>query len=115
MFIKLIFVLQVTLSLLHEKINEVNTVRKSVRCNREKIRSGLEGFSWDNMVITRLLRVRRFFMLLLCIIDFHINKIYDPLTTNTLSLLLLKKLLLGSIFVICKLMGDLLDELINGN
>lgn len=111
---KWIFLLQVTLSLKQEKINESKPVRKLVRSNREKIRD-FEGFGGDNMFMNQWLRLRRLFKILLGIIYFHGNKTYDPLTVFTLSLLLLKKLLLFSLFIICKLMDNLLDELIKGN
>ena len=106
--------LQVTLSLKQEKIKELNPVVNLVRSNQEKIRRGFKGFSGDNMFRNKSLRLRRLFRLHLCIIGFHRNKIDDPLTVFTLSLLLLKKLLLVSIFIICKLLDDLLDELIKG-
>ena len=112
---KWIFLLQLTLSLRQEKKKELNPVGKLVRSNREKIRRGFEGFSGDNVVINQWLRLRRLFKLLLYNIDFHGNKTYDPWTLFTLSLLLLKKLLIMAMFIICKLMDDLLDELINGN
>ena len=115
MLIKWIFLLQVTLSRRQEKIKKLKPVGKLVRSNPEKIRGGLKGFRGDNMVVDQWLRLRRLFKLLLCLIDFHGNKIYDPLTLFTLSLLLLRKLLLFSIFIICKLIDDLLDELIKGN
>ena len=115
MLIKWIFLLQVTLSQQQEKIKKLKPVGKLVRSNREKIRVGLEGFRGDNMVVNQWLRLRRLFKLLICLIDFHGNKTYYPLTLFTLSLLLLRKLLLFSIFIICKLIDDLLDELIKGN
>ena len=109
MLMKWIFLLQVTLSLKQEKIKELNPVGKSVCSNREKIRRGFEEFSRDNVVINQSLRLRRLFKLLLYNINFYVNKTYDPLTLFTLPLLLLKKLLIMAIFIICKLMGDLLD------
>jgi hypothetical protein len=115
MLIKWIFLLQVTLSQQQEKIKKLKPVRKLARSNREKIRVRLEGFGGDNMVVNHWLRLRRLFKLLLCLIDFHGNKTYYPLPLFTLSLLLLRKLLLFSIFIICKLIDDLLDELIKGN
>ena len=115
MLIKWIFLLQLTLSQKQEKIKKLKPVGKLVRDNREKKRGGLKGFRGDNMVVDQWLRLRRLFKLLRCLIDFHGNKTYDPLTLYTLSLLLLRKLLLFSIFIICKLIDDLLDELIKGN
>ena len=115
MFSKLIFLLQVTLSLKQEKIKELNPVENLVRSNQEKIRRGFKGFDGTNMVRNQSLRLRRLFRLHLCIIGFQRNNFYDPLAVFTLSLLLLKKLLLVSIIIIGKLMDDLLDELIRGN
>lgn len=115
MLIKWIFLLHVTLSQPQEKIKKLKPVGKLVRDNREKIRGELKGFRGDNMVVDQWLRLRRLFKLILCLIDFHGNKTYDPLTLFTLSLLILRKLLLLSIFIICKLVDDLLDELIKGN
>jgi hypothetical protein len=115
MLIKWILLLQVTLSQQQAKIKKLKPVGKLVRSNPEKIRGGLKGFRGDNMVVDQWLRLRRLFKLLLCLIDFHGNKTYDPLILFTLSLLLLRKLLLFSIFIICKLIDDLLDELIKGN
>ncbi len=115
MLAKRIFLLQLTLSLKQVKIKELNPSRKLARNNREKIRRGLEGFSGNNIVMNQWLRLKRLSKLLHCIINFHRNKTSGPLTVFTLSLLLLKKLLLILIFIICKLMDDLLDELIKGN
>ena len=115
MLIKWIFFLQVTLSQQQEKIKKLKPVGKLVCDNREKIRGGLKGFRGDNMVVDQWLRLRRLFKLLQCLIDFNGNKTYDPSTLFTLSLLLLRKLLLFSIFIVCKLIDDLLDELIKGN
>ena len=115
MLTKLIFLLQVTLSLKQERIKELNPVGRLVRSNREKIRRGFKGFSGDNMFMNQSLRLRMLFKLPLCIIDFHGTRTYDPMTVFTISLLLLKKLLLFSILIICKLLDDLLDDLIIGN
>jgi hypothetical protein len=115
MLIKWIFLLQVTLSQQQEKIKKLKPFGKLVLSNREKIRGVLEGFRRGNMVVNQWLRLRRLFKLLLCLIEFYGNKTYDPLALFTLSLLLLKKLLLFSIFIICKLIDDLLDDLIKGN
>ncbi len=115
MLIKRIFLFQLTLSLKQIKIKEINPIRKLARNNRKKIRRGLEEFSGNNIVMNQWLRLKRLCELLHCIVNFHGNKTYDPLTVFTLSLLLLKKLLLILVFVICKLMNDLLDELIKGN
>ncbi len=115
MLVKRIFLLQLTLSLKQIKIKETTPIRKSARNNREKIRHGLEEFSGNNIVMNQWLRLKRLFKLLHCIINFQGNKTYGLLTVFTLSILLLKKLLLILIFVICKLMDDLLDELIKGN
>jgi hypothetical protein len=115
MLTKRIFLLQLTLSLKQIKIKEINPIRRLARNNREKIRRGLEEFSANNIVVNQWSRLKRLFKLLHCILNFHGNKTYGPLTVFALSLLLLKKLLLILIFVICKLMDDLLDELIKGN
>ncbi len=115
MLTKRIFLLQLTLSLKQIKIKEINPIRKLARNNRKIIRLGLEEFSGNNIVMNQWLRIKRLSKLLHCIVNFHGNKTYDPLTVFTLSLLLLKKLLLILLFVICKLMNDLLDELIKGN
>ena len=115
MLTKRIFLLQLTLSLKQIKIKEINPIRKLARNNREKIRRRLEEFSGNNIVMNQWLRLKSLFKLLHCIINFHRNKTYGPLTVFTLSLLILKKLLLILIFIICKLMDDLLDELIKGN
>jgi hypothetical protein len=115
MLIKWLFLLQVTLSQQQEKIKKLKPTGKLVRSNREKIRGRWEGFRGDKLIVNQWLRLRRLFKLLLCLTDFHGNKAYDPLTLFTLSILLLKKLLLFLIFIICKLVDDLSDELIKGN
>lgn len=112
---KWIFLLQVTLSVKQEKIRELNPVETLVRSNREKIRRRVEGFRGDNIVVNKTVRLRRLFNLLFCILYFHRYKAYDPLTLFTLSIFLLKKLLLILIFIVCKLMDDLLNELLEGN
>lgn len=112
---KWVLLLQVTLSLKQEKIKELNPVGKLVRSTRQNIRRGSEGFSGDNMVTNQWLRLRRLFKPLQCVIDFQGNKTYDHLTLFTLSLLLLKRLLIMAIFIICKLIDDFLDELFSGN
>ena len=115
MLTKLILLLQVTLSLKQERIKELKPAGKLVRSNREKTGRGFKGFSGENMFMSQSLKLRRLFKLPLCIIHFHGTRTYDPLTVFILSLLLLKKLLLFSIFIICKLLDDLLDDLIKGN
>ena len=112
---KLIYLFQVTFTLKQVKIKKVKPVRKLVCSNQEKVRRGFKGFSRDNVVRNQSLRLRKLFRTILCIIDFCGNTTFEGSALFTLVLLLLKKLLLISIFIICKLMDDLLDKVMNGN
>ena len=115
MLTRLIFLFQVTFTLKQVKIKKLKPVRKLVCSNQEKVRRGFKGFSRDKIVRNQSLRLRKLFRPLLCIIDFYRNTTFDGSALFTLVLLLLKKLLLISIFIICKLMDDLLDKVMNGN
>ena len=112
---KLIHLFQVTFSLKQVIIKKLKPVRKLVRRNQEKVRRGFKGFSRDNVVRNQSLRLRKLLRTLLCITDFYRNTTFDGSVLFTLVLLLLKRLLLISIFIICKQMDDLLDEVMNGN
>ena len=115
MLTKLIYLFQVTFSLKQVKIKKLKPIRKLVRSNQEKVRRGFKGFSRDNVVKNQSLRLRKLFRTILCIIDFYGNTTFEGSSLFTLVLLLLKKLLLISIFIICKLMDNILDKVMNGN
>ena len=112
---RLIFSFQVIFTLKQVKIKKLKPIRKLVCSNQEKVRHGFKGFSRDNVLRNQSLSLRKLFRPLLCSIDFYRNTTFDGSALFALVLLLLKKLLLISIFLICKLMDDLLDKVMNGN
>ncbi len=114
MLTKLLFSLQLTLSLQRERIKKIKPNRKFGGPQRDKIERRLKKGSRKDVFRNQSLGLRRLFGFLSCVIICYGNTTFDTLTLFTSVLFLLKKLLLISIFIICKVLDSLLKEEING-
>lgn len=114
MLTKLLFSLHLTLSLQREKMKKIKPNRKFGGPQRDKILRRLKKCSRKDVFRNQSLGLRRLFGSLSCVINFYGNTTFDTLTLFASVLLLLKKLLLISIFIICKVLDSLLKEEING-
>lgn len=115
MLTKLVFLLQLTLSLQREKIKEIKPNRKFGGPQRDKILRRLRKGSRNDVFRNLSLRLRRLFGSLPRVMNFYGNLTFETLTLFISALFLLKKLLLLSIFVIFEVLDTLLKEDINGN
>jgi len=115
MLTKLVFLLQLTLSLQREKIKEIKPIRKFGSPKRDKILRRLKKVSQNDVSRIKSLELRSLIGSLPRITNFYRNTAFDTLALFTLLLFLLKKLLLISILFICKVIDSLLNEEINGN
>ncbi len=115
MLIKLIFLLQLTLSLQGEKSKKIRAVCKSGGIQRGKIFRRLKKGSRIDIFRNKSLGLRSLFESILRVINFYKPAPFDTLVIFTSVLFLLKKSLLLSILVICKILHSLLNEDINGN
>ena len=115
MLIKLIFLVQLTLSPQGEKEKKIRTIHKSGGPQRDKILRRLKKGTRNDKFRKRTLRLRSLFESLLPVINFCRPAPFDTLVLITSVLFLLKKLLLLSILVICRILHNLMYEDINGN
>lgn len=110
MLLKLIFLLQLTLLLQKEKIKKSRPIRKYVGPQRDKILRRLKKGGRNQS-----LGIKRLFGYLPRVINFYGQTTFDTLALLTTVLFLLKKLLLLSILIICRVLESLLDQDNNGN
>lgn len=115
MLLKLIFLLQWTLSLQKEKIKRSKPIRKHGGPQRDKILHRLKKDSRNDRSRNSSLGQRRLFEYLPRVINFYGQTSLDTLALLTTILFLLKKLLLLSILAICRVLDSLLNEDVNGN
>ena len=115
MLVKLIFLLQVTMSLQGEKAKKIRAIRKSGRIRRGKILHRLKKGPKIDKLRNKSLGLEGLFESLKRVRDFYRPTPFDTLALFTFVLFLLKKLLLLSILVICKILHSLIYEDINGN
>jgi hypothetical protein len=115
MLLKLIFLLQLTLLLQKEKIKKSRPVRKYGGPQRDKILRRLKKVGRNHVSRNQSLGLKRLFGYLSRIINFYGQTTFDTLALLTTVLFLLKKLLLLSILVICRVLESLLNQDNNGS
>ena len=115
MLIKLIFLVQLNLSPQGEKEKKIRTIHKSGGPQRDKILRRLKKGTRNDIFRKRTLRLRGLFEFLLPVVNLCRPAPFDTLLLITSVLFLLKKLLLLSILVICRILHYLMYEDINGN
>lgn len=115
MLLKLIFLLQVTLSLQKEKIKNSKPIRRYCGPQRDiKLRRVKKG-GRNHVSRNQSLELKRLFGYLPRVLNFYGQTTFDTLALLTTVLFLLKKLLLLSILVICRVLDSLLNQDVNGN
>ncbi|WP_144730420.1 hypothetical protein [Candidatus Nitrosocosmicus arcticus] len=114
MLTKLIFLLQLTLSLQRELIKGRKPIRKLGHPKRGKILRRLKKVSRNDVSRIKLLELNSLFGSLPRVTNIYRGTAIDALALFTLLLFLLKKLLLISILFICRVIDSLLNEEING-
>ena len=115
MLTKLIFLLQSTLSLQTKKTKKKRPVRKSGGPQRDKKLRMLKRNTSNNIFKNQSLGLKILFESLSCVLNFYRASPFDILALFTIVLFLLKKLLLLSTLVICRLLDNLLNGDMNGN
>ena len=115
MLMKLIFLLRLTLSLQEQRIRKTKPIRKSGGPQRDKKLRRLKKSGRDNKFKNQSVGLGRLSRYLPPVIDFYEFPTFDTLALLSIVLILLKKLLLLSIIVICRVLDSLLNEDINGN
>ena len=115
MLIKLILLLQLTLSLQGKKIKKTNPIRKYGGPQRDKILRRLKEGRQNNVSRYKSLGIRRLFGYLPRVVNFYGEATFDTVALLTTILFLLKKLVLLSILLICKVLDSLLNANVNGN
>lgn len=115
MLIKLIFLVQLNLSPQGVKEKKIRTIHKSGGPQRDKILHRLKKGTRNDVFRKRTLRLRRLSEFLLPVVNFCRPAPFDAWVLITSVFFLLKKLLLLSILVICRILHNLIYEDINGN
>ncbi|MDN5846002.1 MAG: hypothetical protein L0H53_06985 [Candidatus Nitrosocosmicus sp.] len=112
---KLKFLLQLTLLLQKERIKESKPIRKYGGPQRDKILRRLKKGRRNDVFGNQSWGLIRLFGYLPRVINFYRQTIVNTLALLTTILFLLKKLLLLSILVICRVLDSLLSQDVNGN
>jgi hypothetical protein len=115
MLLKLIFLLQLTLSLQKEKIKKSKPIRRYCGPQRDKKLRRLKKGGRIHVSRNQSLGLKRLFGYLPRVFNFYGKTTFDTLALLTTVLFLLKKLLLLSILVICRVLESLLNQDFNGN
>ena len=115
MLTKLIFLLQSTLSLQTKKTKKKRPVRKSGGPLRDKKLRMLKRNTSNNIFKNQSWGLKILFESLSCVLNFYRASPFDILALVTIALFLLKKLLLLSTLVICRILDNLLNGDMNGN
>lgn len=115
MLINLIFLVQLNLSPQGEKEKKIRTIYKSGGPQRDKILRRLKKGTRNDIFRKRALRLRSLFEFLLPVVNFCRPAPFDTWVLITSVFYLLKKVLLLSILVICRILHNIMYEDINGN
>src|SRR5688500_11558857 len=115
MLTKLIFLLQSTLSLQTKKAKKKRPVRKSGGPRRDIKLRMLKRNTSNNIFNNQSLELRILFESLSRVINFYVAVPFDILALFTIVLFFLKKLLLLSTLIICRILDNLLNGDTNGN
>jgi hypothetical protein len=112
---KLIFLLQLTLSLQKEKIKKSKPIRRYCGPQRDKKLHRLKKGGRNQVSGNQSLGLKRLFGYLPRVLNFYGQTTIDTLALLTTVLFLLKKLLLLSILVIYRVLDSFLNQDFNEN
>ena len=109
MLMKLLL-LQLTLSLQRKKTKKIRPVCKSGGAQRDTILRRLKKSTKNSIYRNQSLRARSLFESLLRVINFYGTAPSDALVLSTSVLFLLKRLILLSILIICRILHSLMYQ-----